>query len=316
MRTHAHERVNPPKAKRRTGNRKPISDNVFGWASAATLSVFAAAFLLVISGPVRQLVDPEPELITGTVDRPDTRPGEWDRVTTTTQPKSDIGLVPVLVTQTQINKLGKQIEALEEREATLTAANSSLARRVSALESLIDDMITGSVSAESRTAPSDNAADDIVASRPVPVPGGSVAVRLVPLDPQEIDAANTGDGDALPADLPAAAVAERAAEEAKTIPSTTTRTDFGVDLGGAANFDALAERWKSFKSKHPDLLGDLVPMVAAREDVDREIELRLVAGPFSNAADAAVFCARFHDEGVRCRPAVFEGQRLIVQNTN
>ncbi|MCC2111703.1 MAG: hypothetical protein KDJ16_06690 [Hyphomicrobiales bacterium] len=316
MRSHAHERINPPKAKRRTGNRKPVSDNVFGWASAATLSVVAAAFLLVITGPARQLVDPDSDLITGTVDQSNARPGGWDRVTTTSRPKSDIGLVPALITQTQINKLGTEIEALKEREATLKAENSSLARRITALESAFDGITTGSISANRRTEPSRSAAEEIVTSAPVPVPGGSVAVKLVPLDSDKLDKAATGDDDAVPAELPAAAVDDQATEEAKAIPSTTTRTNFGVDLGGAENFGDLAQRWKTLKSAHPDLFGELVPMVAAREDIDKAIELRLVAGPFGNAADAAVFCARFHDEGVRCRPAVFEGQRLIVQNEN
>ena len=45
----------------------------------------------------------------------------------------------------------------------------------------------------------------------------------------------------------------------------------------------------------------------------RGMQLRLVAGPLSDAAAAAKLCAVMSEKDRDCEPAVYDGQRLIVQ---
>jgi hypothetical protein len=79
--------------------------------------------------------------------------------------------------------------------------------------------------------------------------------------------------------------------------SATTRTEFGVDLGGEKTVDGLRARWATLRGNHGTALE----------------ELRLVAGPVANAAAAARICARLQTNGVPCIPTVFDGQRLSLR---
>ena len=95
--------------------------------------------------------------------------------------------------------------------------------------------------------------------------------------------------------------------------SIATRTEFAVDLGGAANFQALRTLWTSLRSKHAGLFEGLRPLVSIREGSRTgEVELRLVAGPLLNAGDATRLCASLTAAGVPCHPALFDGQRLAL----
>jgi hypothetical protein len=93
--------------------------------------------------------------------------------------------------------------------------------------------------------------------------------------------------------------------------SIPDRAEFGVDLGGGANFDALRALWASVKGKHAGLVEGLRPVVAIREGSrPAEMELRLVAGPLINAGAAARLCNLLAMAGLVCQPALFDGQRL------
>ena len=88
--------------------------------------------------------------------------------------------------------------------------------------------------------------------------------------------------------------------------------DFGIDLGGGANFGAMHGLWSSARTKHPNLLDGLRPLISIRESTKPgRLELRLVAGPVANAAAAARLCAALAAGGWACRPAVFDGQKLL-----
>jgi hypothetical protein len=96
--------------------------------------------------------------------------------------------------------------------------------------------------------------------------------------------------------------------------SIATRTQFGVDLGGATNFQALRTLWTSIRSKHAGVFDGLRPLVSIRESLrPGEVELRLVAGPLLNAAEAARLCASLTAAGLVCRPALFDGHRLALR---
>jgi hypothetical protein len=93
--------------------------------------------------------------------------------------------------------------------------------------------------------------------------------------------------------------------------SIATRTEFGVDLGGGTNIDTLRALWVSIRSKHASLVEGLRPVIAVRESArPGEMELRLVAGPLSNAGKAARLCGLLAGAGLICQPALFDGQRL------
>jgi hypothetical protein len=87
-----------------------------------------------------------------------------------------------------------------------------------------------------------------------------------------------------------------------------TRTSFGIDLGSEASFGWLRTRWDNLRKQYPEL-GRLSPRISAR-DKNGKIELRLIAGPFENAADAAKACASLLSKGTLCDGGLFDGQRL------
>jgi cell division septation protein DedD len=93
-----------------------------------------------------------------------------------------------------------------------------------------------------------------------------------------------------------------------------TRTEFGIDLGAAANVEGLRALWNAAKAKHGGLLEGLRPLMVVRESArPGGVELRLVAGPIANAASAARLCATLAAAGATCQPATFDGQRLAMR---
>jgi len=94
----------------------------------------------------------------------------------------------------------------------------------------------------------------------------------------------------------------------------TTRTEFGVDLGGEKSVDGLRARWATLRGNHGSTLDGLRPLISVKEgQKSGTVELRLVAGPLANAAAAARVCARLQTSGVPCIPTVFDGQRLSLR---
>ena len=90
------------------------------------------------------------------------------------------------------------------------------------------------------------------------------------------------------------------------------KAEFGVDLGRANSVEGLRQLWNAVKSRHGGALDGLRPIVTVREIArGGGIELRLVAGPLSNAAAAARICALL--PGSACHPTVFDGQRLALR---
>lgn len=87
-----------------------------------------------------------------------------------------------------------------------------------------------------------------------------------------------------------------------------SRTVFGVDLGSEPSFGALRIRWDNLRRKYPEL-ARLSPRISVRDNSGK-VELRLIAGPFENAADAAKACASLLSKGAVCDGGLFDGQRL------
>jgi hypothetical protein len=87
-------------------------------------------------------------------------------------------------------------------------------------------------------------------------------------------------------------------------------TRFGVDIGGEATLRALRSRWSSLKSRHAAQLGELQPVVTVRDGARGQPEMRLVAGPLPDAAQAARLCAALSAAGTPCVTAIYDGQRI------
>lgn len=123
---------------------------------------------------------------------------------------------------------------------------------------------------------------------------------------------------AIPARQPTAAAevqprepeaAARSEEVAASEPPA--RIDFGIDVGGALNFDGLRVLWASTKGNNAALFEGLHPLVAVRENSrTKNAELRLVVGPLANVEGAARLCASLSTARRYCQPVAFEGQRL------
>ncbi|CAN5146422.1 hypothetical protein BH10PSE11_BH10PSE11_41190 [soil metagenome] len=92
------------------------------------------------------------------------------------------------------------------------------------------------------------------------------------------------------------------------------KTDFGVDLGGANSIEGLRAVWRGALKVHSQQLASLQPVIVVKERHDGlGMQLRLVAGPLSDAAEAAKLCAEFLTTTNRaCDTSVYEGQRLSM----
>jgi len=101
---------------------------------------------------------------------------------------------------------------------------------------------------------------------------------------------------------------------ATAVDSVTTKTEFAIDLGGEMSIDGLRTRWATIKGSQGPIVGGLRPLVSVREGVKPgTVELRLIAGPMPNAADAAKICASLQTKGIACRTTEFDGQRLSLR---
>ena len=105
-----------------------------------------------------------------------------------------------------------------------------------------------------------------------------------------------------------AAIAPAPAEVATPV----ARTEFGVDIGTANSVEGLRALWHGL-SKMPALSG-LRPIIVVRERSNGlGMQLRLVAGPLTDAAAAARICATMAESKRTCETSVFDGQRLALK---
>jgi hypothetical protein len=93
------------------------------------------------------------------------------------------------------------------------------------------------------------------------------------------------------------------------------RTEFGVEVGSANSIAGLRALWRGLlKSRSNALLAWLQPVIVIREgNAGRSMQLRLVAGPLTDAAAAAKLCAVMTENHRNCETAVYEGQRLTLK---
>jgi hypothetical protein len=93
------------------------------------------------------------------------------------------------------------------------------------------------------------------------------------------------------------------------------RTEFGVDLGGANSIEGLRGLWRALLKSNAAAIASLRPIIVVKERSNGlGMQLRLVAGPLSDAAAAAKICAALIESERACETSVFDGQRLAIKS--
>jgi hypothetical protein len=154
------------------------------------------------------------------------------------------------------------------------------------------------------------AATPLMPSKSIMAPPDAAAAKLiVPEQPPEVITATPAPetvATASPASDPA--VSNAAGEIA------VQRTEFGVDLGAANSIDGLRALWRGLLNSNATL-ASLRPIIVVRErNNGLGMQLRLVAGPLSDAAAAAKICAALIESERPCTTSLFDGQRLAVNS--
>ena len=119
-----------------------------------------------------------------------------------------------------------------------------------------------------------------------------------------------------PADKPAAektAAVEPAAQGSPQL--AVNRTEFGVDVGGANSVGGLRALWRGLlKTRSNAPLAALQPIIVIKEGNNGlGMQLRLVAGPLTDAAAAAKICATMSENERPCTTTVYDGQHLALK---
>jgi hypothetical protein len=121
-------------------------------------------------------------------------------------------------------------------------------------------------------------------------------------------------------DAPAKDAPVTEAALAKEAPATppdpaVQRTEFAVDVGGANSVGGLRALWRGLlKSRANAPLAALHPIIVVKEaNTGLGMQLRLAAGPLSDAAAAAKICAAMIENQRPCETTVFDGQRLAMK---
>ena len=89
-----------------------------------------------------------------------------------------------------------------------------------------------------------------------------------------------------------------------------SKTEFGVDLGTASSIEGLRALWRAAQTSNKTLMAPLRPVIAIKERSGLGMQLRLIAGPLTDAAAAARICAVLSESDRPCETAFFDGQRL------
>src|ERR1700732_5130437 len=163
--------------------------------------------------------------------------------------------------------------------------------------------------------PSATPATALMASKSLMAPPDSGAAKLIepekptktsPVAPKTDTVASTLAADEPGPDASAAVPAKVA---------TVLRTEFGVDVGGANSVAGLRALWRGLlKSRSNAALTTLRPIMVIKEGNNGlGMQLRLVAGPLSDAAAAAKICAGLIENERPCETTVFDGQRLAMK---
>lgn len=321
------------KAPKKTSERRLA---VYGWGAGAFVAIgtLAAAFQLAptpstsgmqfAAAPMDMMGDVDP-IITGSIERPQVLPG-----------RTVESALPGLSMQGQLDEMKIEMATLRDALAASQAASRSTLRRVDSLERNLT-LFTASVGSASGTADDQPLparidaqtaiipAPRVVLPPPIPVEGGEIAVRMLPMtigDPTQepadgISTASDTASDGDRADRDANDLNEGVADAIPENPDMDvmlSATPFAVDIGGAATLEGIDRLWQQRQTAHTATLEGYEPRILLQQTSEGTLDLRLVVGPIPDAADAAMLCARLVASGLqRCLPAVFDGQQLALR---
>jgi hypothetical protein len=156
-----------------------------------------------------------------------------------------------------------------------------------------------------------------MAAKSMMAPPDPAAAKLIEPEPEK--SAKTVTAAPMPevvvAAVPSADDAETDGSQAAAPKLAVQRTEFGVDVGGANSLGGLRALWRGLlKSRSNAPLTTLRPIIVIREgSTGLGMQLRLVAGPLSDAAAAAKICAVLIENKRTCETTIFDGQRLAIK---
>jgi hypothetical protein len=283
---------------------------MLGWGVGAlvALGAYVGSVQFFPSAPSMSMIALAPGevdgIITGSIDRS-------SRIDTT----GNAIPLPGRPVQAQLDALRLEVAGLREALAASTAASLSANRRLDEVEQALV-LTTASIGRQA-----EGAADQflpaqvplinepvasmlpprVVLPNSIAADGGTVQVTLSPMD----EAAPQEEGGAS-AQAPSVDIAA---------PSILlSNTPFAVDVGGATTLEGIDRLWRERMENYPQALAGLSPRILLQQTSQGALELRLVAGPIPDAADAALLCSRLVAAGLqRCLPAIFDGQQLALQ---
>jgi hypothetical protein len=245
-------------------------------------------------------------------------PDSWRR-----DPSANVALADQ-AQQLQLALKNSQNEARRLAAAvdTLNSDRDRLYSRVTVLEQSLDS-VTGSIAksaTSSATLPQVNASPEgsTAADKSVDANATSLKKTDLPAFPSiaAVKSAPPGSASGAATDStpgPIASVNEMPnSSENKIQP-----TQFGIDIGGANSLEVLRAVWRGALKSNQPLLGSLQPIVMMKEGRDGlGMRLRLVAGPFDDAAATARACATLINSKRPCSTSAYDGQRLAVDFKN
>jgi hypothetical protein len=186
-----------------------------------------------------------------------------------------------------------EVKAMEQNPAIAAPAPPTAPAASTAPAATLATPATPLIAAKSILAPPDPGApkliepDKPVVARAEDLPPPDATASMAPKDPDTSEAAS-----------PNAAV---------------QRTEFAVDVGSANSIGGLRALWRGLAKSNSELAA-LRPIIMVKESATGlGMQLRLAAGPLTDAAAAAKICAALIESQRNCETTVFDGQRLAMK---
>jgi len=152
-------------------------------------------------------------------------------------------------------------------------------------------------------------ATPLIAAKSIMAPPDPGAPKL--LDPEKPVAAKADEPPA-PDVTASAASKEPDASDGASPNVAVQRTEFAVDVGTANSIGGLRALWRGLTKSNSELAA-LRPIIMVKESATGlGMQLRLAAGPLTDAAAAAKICAALVENQRTCEMTVFDGQRLAM----
>lgn len=186
-----------------------------------------------------------------------------------------------------------------------TAAATVEKPRTDAVAADADPTRVASVVPSSSTASTATPATPLMPAKSMMAPPDAAAAKLI--EPETPATAVTA------APMPEVTASVSPADNAVPDPVAIQRTEFAVDVGSAKSISGLRALWRGLLKSNAALAA-LHPVIAVKESGNGlGMQLRLVAGPLSDAATAAKICAALVEGQRTCETTVFDGQRLAMK---